>query len=92
MRLRFSPHLPIFSCFITLSHCSEDEYEPPGVVPGRQQTQWPAGLSPAWQFAQVQLQHSDSGPAQQSHPRLWYAALIEHQYIQKDILYMYIFL
>lgn len=64
--------------FIIYSYSSEDEYEPAGVVPGRQQAQWPAGLSPAWQLAQVQLQHSDPGPAQQPHPRLWYTAVIEH--------------
>lgn len=48
------PHLHL--CFICLvSDGSEDEYEPAGVVPCRQQTQWPAGLSPTRQPAQVQL-------------------------------------
>lgn len=60
------------------SYGSEDEHEPAGVVPGRQQAQRPAGLGPTWQLAEVQLQHSDPGPAQQPHPGLWYTAGIEH--------------
>lgn len=73
-------HISLFfpQFFHIYSYSSEDEYEPAGVVPGRQQAQWPAGLSPAWQFTQVQLQHSDPGPAQQPHPRLWCTAVIEH--------------
>lgn len=70
-----SEHRPLllFDCFVFPgSYSPQDEYEPAGVVPGRQQAQRPAGFSSTWKLTQVQLQYPDSRPAQQSHPRLWY--------------------
>ncbi len=74
----FHSHVPPLTSpsFIIHSYRSQDEYEPAGVVPGRQQAQRSAGLSATWQLAQIQLQHSDPGPAQQPHPRFWYTDLI----------------